>query len=244
MELLVSDYDGTYTTGKFSMLLNTRTIRKFIDNGNAFVLSSGRSYKSLEFETKINDIPYSYLATCDGSFLFDKDGNNLMYNKMPDDIVREINPIINIGAHKQIEYIHEKSYDPYHIMGTDIAGVSFIIDKLKITDEFKNEYAKIRESHPELSFIVYNWQDEYYFMIKPKNITKSTPIAELGKILQVSKSQIYTIGDNSNDYEMIRDYNGYMIGSDPKLQDVALKKYNSVHELINDINKKKALKRW
>lgn len=243
MKLLVSDYDGTYATGRIAMALNAKAIRKFMDNGNAFVLSSGRSYRSLAFEAKINDIPYSYLATCDGSMLFDKDGNNLMYNKMPDDIVNELKPIINIGVHRQIEYMHEKKYDPYHILGTDIAGVAFIIDKWKITDEFKREYEKIKKAHPELSFIVYNWQDEYYFMVKPKNVTKSTTIAELGKILQIPKSEIYTIGDNSNDYEMIRDYNGYMIGDNPDIMEVALKRYRSVHELINDINKKKALKR-
>ncbi len=43
---------------------------------------------------------------------------------------------------------------------------------------------------------------------------------------------------------MIRDYNGYMIGNNKNLEKVALKKYNAVHELISDIERKKVLKRW
>lgn len=243
MKLLVSDYDGTYATGPIAMMFNAASLKKFIKKGNLFVLSSGRSYNSLTKEVEAHDIPYSYLATCDGSFLFDKHGNNLMYNKMKEDVIKDIQGLISFGVHRQIEFIHEKTYDETHEPGSDLAGVSFIVDKWKITDEFKKEYEKVKIEHPELNFVVYNWHDEYYFMIKPNGVSKSSPIEELRRRLDIPKKKIYTIGDNSNDYEMIRDYNGYMIGNSPDLRKVALKKYHHVYEVVNDIKKKKALKR-
>ena len=48
---------------------------------------------------------------------------------------------------------------------------------------------------------------------------------------------------NFNDYEMIQDYNGFMIGDHDDLETVALKKYQAVHELVRDIESKKVLKR-
>ena len=105
------------------------------------------------------------------------------------------------------------------------------------------EFGEYVEKHPELDFFVYNWYEEYYYIIRPKNVTKSTTVGKLGRILQIPKEEIYTVGDNTNDIEMIRDYNGFMIGNCEKLEPVALKRYSSVRRLVKDIMNEKALKR-
>ena len=43
---------------------------------------------------------------------------------------------------------------------------------------------------------------------------------------------------------MIRDYNGYVIGNNEEVIRHAVDRYDAVHELITDINKRKVLKRW
>ena len=81
-------------------------------------------------------------------------------------------------------------------------------------------------------------------MIRPLGVNKGKSIKLLGKQLGIPKEEIYTIGDNTNDFELIRDYNGYRIGDHPDIIDVSLRKYDAVHQLIDDINKRKVLKRW
>ena len=48
----------------------------------------------------------------------------------------------------------------------------------------------------------------------------------------------------TNNSELIRDYNGFRIGCNKNIISESLQQYNAVHELIDDINNKKVLKRW
>ena len=75
MKLLVSDFDGTYYLDDNDIKLNNRVIKKFQNKNNLFMLSSGRSYKSLKEKVNEYQIPYDYLSCCDGSILYDKKGN-------------------------------------------------------------------------------------------------------------------------------------------------------------------------
>ena len=243
MKLLVSDYDGTFHTGRLDIDINVKMIRKFIKDGNIFALSSGRSYNSLKREVLVHDIPYNFLATCDGSMLFDKNGNNLMFNEINPNVIDDISDITNLGVKMEVNYTHLREYDKTHKKGDPLASISFKIDRSNITPEFQRLYDKLKDEHKDLDFFIYSWHDEFYYMIKPKNVTKSTPVKEISKRLQIPNKKIFTIGDNSNDFEMIRDYNGFMIGDCRELESVALKKYNAVYELVKDISKKRVLKR-
>ena len=48
MKLIVSDFDGTYYTNEKDILINNQYINEFRNNNNLFMLSSGRSFKSLK----------------------------------------------------------------------------------------------------------------------------------------------------------------------------------------------------
>ena len=243
MKLLVSDYDGTFATGRLSPYINVGAIRRFMDAGNIFALSSGRSYVSLKKVADHYKIPYDYLATCDGSLLFDKDGNNLMFNEMSPKIIEDLQELLSLNLHKKLNFTHEKDYDLGHADDMKLASIAILIDREKATSKFKRMYHELKEKHPELDFFVYNWYEEYYYIIRPKHVTKSVTVGELGRILQIPKKEIYTVGDNTNDMEMIRDYNGFMIGDLKSLEPVALKKYSSVRRLVKDIMNEKVLKR-
>ena len=78
MGMLVSDYDGTFlTTSKIDLIINCRTIEKYIMDGNYFLLSSGRPYDSIMKQIKKHNIPYTHLGASDGTFLFDSQNNLL-----------------------------------------------------------------------------------------------------------------------------------------------------------------------
>ena len=76
MQLIVCDFDGTYYTNEESILINNKYINEFRNKGNLFMLSSGRSFKSLKEMTIKYNIPYDYLSCCDGSILYDNKNNS------------------------------------------------------------------------------------------------------------------------------------------------------------------------
>ena len=243
MKLLVSDYDGTFFNSIDNVKLNIEQIQKFISKGNKFVLSSGRSLVSLKRKVEEFNIPYNYLATCDGMYLFDEKDNMLMSTKMSKKILTKLEGINRLNCYERIDYSYERDYDSKILHDENFASVSIIV-KDTISDKLLKEYNKIKEENPNYDYIIYGYETYKYMLIKPKNTNKSTPIKFLERHLDLDRRNIYTVGDGSNDIEMIRDFNGYMIGNNRKLKKVALDNYESLHSLINDINKKRVKKRW
>lgn len=244
MKILVSDYDGTFYTCERDIRINCRKVQEFIDEGNLFVLSSGRSLKSLKDRVQAHNIPYSYLACCDGSFLFDKDGMMHVANIISHDVVKLTHELEVLKRHRKLEYAYlddyHEDYDNIKLLGS----VAITIDGINIDDKFRETFAKIKEEHPEYQYDIYGYNGVYYYLIRPHGVSKASPIEYLEEKYKVPKSEIYTIGDNTNDFELIRDYNGFSIGDNKDIEPVSLKRYKAVHRLIKDINKGKVLKRW
>lgn len=247
MQLLVSDFDGTLHTCDEVMEMNVKKIQDFIDQGNIFMLSSGRSYESLKAKMKLYNIPVSYMATEDGSHLFDKRGRLIHEVTMSKDILSDIDPIIELGRHKELQfgttraYLHERT-------DKDISSVNFVIDEDKINNDFIFEWEKLKLKHPDYEYLVYGYFIKnhgmvYYYCIKPKNIDKSIPVSKLAELKKLSKNSIFTIGDGDNDIPMIKEFNGFMIGDNDSLKKHAIGCYNEVYELIDDINKQKVKRR-
>ena len=244
MKLLVSDYDGTYGDKQKDIKINNKYIEGFIKEGNLFVLSSGRPLNSLMGQIKKNNIPFTHLGTSDGNYLFDKEGNLLMENIMSSDIAYQIEELKSLGIFEDIQYAYPEISISTLREDQPLGSIAFVLKKKNITPRFLELYNKLKEEHPEYKFDIYGYVSAVYYMIRPLGIDKSSPIKHLEKELNIPKQKIFTIGDNINDIEMIRDYNGYMIGKNKSVRPYALKEYNAVYELVDDINKRKVLKRW
>ena len=115
---------------------------------------------------------------------------------------------------------------------------------LRTSESLYRNYANTIKNHPEYQFDVYGYNKEVYYLIRPHGVNKAEPIRFLQNDIGITREYVYTVGDNTNDRELISEYNGYRIGDNKDLIDVALDKYDSVHQLINDINKGKVKKRW
>jgi len=246
MKLLVSDYDDTFNTyiSDHNVKLNVRKLNEFIDNGNMFMLSSGRSFNSLMDKVQKYKIPISYLATQDGSQLFDRNGTLLFERELDTEIVDKFDHLASLGKHKEIQYGTTREYY-YEEPKLPIANINFIIDEKEITTEFNREWNRLKKENKEkYNLIRYGYQGTYYYCIKPIGIDKAKPVEELAKIVGLSKTNIFTVGDGDNDVPMIENYNGYVIGKKENANRVALKQYDEVYELIDEIEKNKVLRRW
>ncbi len=242
-KILASDYDGTLYTDDYNMRINIDYLKDFIKRGNFFVLSSGRSLESILGQVDKYNIPFTHLSCCDGSFLYR--GTTLISARTIDEnAIKIFDPLVVQGKHKKMEYSYPERYSSVYNPNKLIGSVALTIDEENIDKKFIKTFEKIKKKHPEYQFDVYNYQGEVYYLIRPHGVNKARPIAILQNDLGVLRHDVYTIGDNTNDRELIRDYNGYRIGDNPDIVDVALEKYDAVHELINDINKGKVKRRW
>ncbi len=244
MKVLVSDYDGTLYTDENNIRINCEVIRRFISEGNMFVLSSGRSLKSLMGKINEYNIPYTHLSCCDGSFLFNKDKLLMYANTISHDVKNIFFELEELKRHKKIEFAYPEEYSSKYDRIKLLGSVAFTLDEDSVDREFMKVLKKIRDEHPEYQYDIYGYDREFYYLIRPHGVSKASPITFLEEFYNIDKSNVYTIGDNTNDKELIRDYNGYRIGNNKDIIDVSLKEYNAVYELVNDIENKKVLKRW
>ena len=244
MKLLVSDYDGTLFTTERGIRINVERIQEFIKDGNIFMLSSGRSYESLMNKVEEHHIPFSYLATEDGSHLFDRNGTLLHEDLLDIDIEKEIHDIKALNRHYGMQYgTTRKYYESYPEL--PVSSINFIIYEDMIDKNFKKEWKKIERAHrSDYEFLAYGYDSIYYYCIKAKGVDKSKPVDKLAEILSLDKKDIFTIGDGENDIPMVINYNGYAIGKYEPLKRCAIRCYNEVYELIDDIERQKVKRRW
>lgn len=244
MSMIVSDFDGTYSTSLEDIKINSKMLKNYISHGNYFVLSSGRSFTSLKGQVDTYNIPYSFLASCDGNYLFDKNDNVIMRNTIDEKIVSKIENLKKIRIYDKIDYAYDKIYSEYYIPYEKLGTISIKVRDRFLNDEFLNEFNRLKEENKDYTFVVYTYHNTSFYMIRPLGVNKTTPIKFLERKLKLDGNDIYTIGDNTNDLDMIRDYNGFIIGNNKEVMSYALKKYDAVHSLISDVKKKKVLKRW
>ena len=90
MILLASDYDNTLNTFKLDLKINIYYLKKFIKEGNIFLLNTGRPYKSIKREIREYNIPYNYLSCNDGNILFNNLDSILYASNISDYIYKDL----------------------------------------------------------------------------------------------------------------------------------------------------------
>lgn len=226
MNLLISDYDQTLSMDDITLKINLKKVEEFRNQGNIFMLSTGRDYTSIKAEIKKYNIPYDYISCNNGISLYNSDDKLIEYHYLDKNDLRYSN------------YLKLKYNDTINI--TDISSnINDLIDYrvIEIKDiHYKDIMLEIEKYFKQyLQFSDYLIKYNCIYLIR-KNTNKSTPIKFLEDRFRLSKENIFTIGDNDNDSEMIHDYNGFtMLWGSKKAQQYALKKYLLVAQLIYDI---------
>lgn len=243
MKLLVSDFDGTLHTDDEHIEKNVQRIKSWRKSGNLFMLSSGRSYQSLLEKIDTYQIPVDFFSTADGSYLFDQERNLLFEGVMKQDILKELGSILSLPIYQQIQYGIKETYLLERPTEEPISSVNFVLHRKRITDFFLEEWDKL-DQHTDYDFLVYDYQDIFFYCIKPRGIDKAAPISYLAHTLHIPKRDIYTVGDGTNDKPMLEKFNGYQIGDNEKLLEAAVDHYDQVYDLIRDIKNQKVKKRY
>lgn len=229
MYLIVSDYDQTFNMDDITIKFNIKKINEFRKNGNLFMLSTGRDYQSIKGEIQKYNISYDYLSCSDGTSLYDINDNIFLAKLDFEDL-------------RKTEYLKLKYKEIISFF--DINSDESKLPEERII-EIKSIYYKKIMSEILLYFDKYLINSDYEcrynsIIVKPKGVSKSTTVEYLEKKLNLSKKDIFTIGDHDNDLEIIRNYNGFsMLWGTKKAKEYSLKNYIIMANLLNDIENKK-----
>ena len=237
MKLIVCDFDGTYHTNNLDIKINNKYINKFRKKGNLFMLSSGRSFKSLKEMTKIFNIQYDFLSCCDGSILYDNNDNILIKFPLSNTILKKFLSLKKYSKIERIQYSYEDDY--YSTRGdNNLIGCNIVIKNELITHKFLNEFHKLKDKYQKFDFLEYKHDEVTFFCLKNQGINKSSTIKFLQENLNINFKDIYVFGDNENDYSMLKYFNGYYIGEvTDRVKNVCIKGYNNVYEFFKDKEK-------
>ena len=223
MKLLVSDYDGTFKeeNNNKNIKANIEAIKKFTKNGNIFALATGRNFTSIKSETTRYNIPYKYLICNDGSTIFNAKDELVYKYPIPENILEE-----------SLEYLSSLSYikklillNEFGLETNDTSSVIEIICALNL----KNLH-KLREMKKNIEYLE---SISLFNYVSFKNqINKRDGIKLISLKEKIEPKNIYTIGNDKNDLEMLTEYNGYKVYWEDGAQITAPK--DSL--IINEVN--------
>lgn len=232
-KILVSDYDNTFYTDENQLYKNIENIKRFQENGNIFVISTSRSWKSMKKEIDEYKIPFDYLCCNTGGTIFDNKGESLFVGNISD---AEINKVENILAKLNSKNISIKRYGTYKeyeeridkILGYKIKGSKEEIEKLEkqLKNKLNNEFQIVLKNEKEYSKLFLNY----------KLNTKERGIEKLIKNLPDNEYKIITVGDDDVDFNMLKKYDGYRMSNSSKLLTENINKIvSSIAELVKEV---------
>lgn len=229
MKLIASDYDGTFYTNDFDIKINIKTVKNFRKE-NIFVLATGRSYTDATLVIDKYHIPYDYLIINHGATII-KD-KKIIYNKQLDNSLKN-KLIIDL---KKRSFIQSYGYDGVndnHLIEDNNLVKLYI--KYKTPKDVKYIDKILRSKY--LDKINFFWMHNNMVVeIVSKEVDKANAIKEIARLENISDDDIYTIGDNTNDIIMLKNFNGFAISNaKEEIKKLGLKEYPNVYMFINDV---------
>ena len=190
------------------------------------MLSTGRLYRSIKSEIEKFDIPFQYLSCANGNILFDKDFQVIFKTYINSEIINDLKPfyrkILSINA-----------LDEY---GTLVSNnpTEYLVHLVE-EPETRRKVVNMLLDSPTVDYCT-DGSNKYTIHIFSMS-SKITTIEIAKKMLNISKEAIYTIGDGPNDLEMIKKYNGFIIGNavDNGTDLSYLPKFNSFSDCVEEI---------
>ena len=230
-KVLISDYDQTFYVNDEDIEVNKKMVQEFRNDGNLFVIATGRSFMDLQKKVKQYDLKYDYAILDHGAMILDGKNNVIFNAYIEPKIINDIKE--NLCLEKSISYfccsLFESRVDFEHENLTKIdVKYSNKEDAWNINEYINKKYGEYVNSY----FLSSNAIE-----IISNKTNKSYAIKYLLKFLKIEdKSNVYTIGDGYSDIDMIKDFDGYcMEESVPELKKCTNKSVKSVSELIKII---------
>ena len=229
-KMLVTDYDQTFYINDNDMELNKKSVNKFMNLGNIFVIATGRSYLDLENKQKLYNFKYDYVILNHGATIMDKKNNILLNISIQNNIIPELKESLEL----------EKSLSYFCCSGIDSRVEFEHNDLTKINVKYENKEQAMEKvltiNRKYGEFVNAYYVNNNSMEIISRKTNKAKAIYEIINKTEINRSNVFTIGDGYSDIEMIREFNGYcMKESVDELKKLSIKEFNSVSTLIEEL---------
>ena len=236
MKLFVTDYDGTLFVDEISIKDNIRMLLELQKRNYKVVINTGRSYPSIKNQLDMYSIPYDYIICADGSLLYDNIGNVMRMYEMDEEIIEPFKKFYQEIHYEEMQFVYKEGYSNILRSIKGLLGINICLSTINYTNNIVNDFIRMSKEYPRYNFLNYCHPKYSYLCIKPKGVSKSFSIEYLRKKYHILKKDVHVIGDASNDYEMIRDFDGVCISkSTPEILAIAKKHYKNIDYYINDL---------
>lgn len=230
-KIIITDYDKTLYLNDEDIKNNIKYIEKFRNNNNLFVIATGRAYSVFEDKIELYNIPYDYILLNHGAVIINNK-KEIIYRELIDkeNLINIINVIQTLPV---IEIVLFDELDRFKTINDNITKIMIRFETRELVEK---SYKILNEKFKNIfNMYLINSKNNRIEIISKKT-NKAVAIKKLEEYENIKKEYTYTIGDSSNDVEMIKEYNGFgMTISENSVYDVASKLYDSVSLLIEDI---------
>ena len=226
MKILVSDFDNTFFTSRIDN--NVDLVNKFRDEGNLFIIATGRPIYLIKPEIEKHNIKYDYLICNDGAVIFDEEDN--IVDKTNIDYQTAIQIYNMIIRSNNVEHVYIDAITDFgDLDASDYNGVLALPydrdEALKLTEYINKKYPSVQ------AYMSHRW-------INVLSIEASKGIAI--KFLENANSwdvnNIYVVGDNNNDASMLVYNNSFGIeAGNPDYLDRCLYRIKKFEEIFKYI---------
>lgn len=228
MKILASDFDNTiyYLNDSEKNKKNIEAIKKFVAYGHSFCIVTGRNYTDLKLLLNENNIPYTYLICADGAQIF----NNIDYCIDTTHLTKdEIASVKKILDSLKCDYYLDDGYNKTEYLDDCVKIV------VNCTDEKEKEYIVNTVKN---SINIHIYASRFHVNIINKSVNKMNAIKRLFNLEGLDYDDLYVIGDNDNDYEMLKEFRGAVIKEHHKVLDSLKKKeYETLSDYIEELMK-------
>ena len=226
MKILASDFDETifFLDDEEKNKRNIEAIQKFISQGNIFCIITGRNYSDLKYYLTKYNIPYTYLICEDGAKIF----NNVDY--CIETVLLNPNDIKNI-----IPVLEENKSDYYLDDGYNKTNNYNDCVKIVINSKDETEKNRIVDLLKDKGYY-HIYASRFHVNIINKSVNKEKALKKLFNIENLDYNLLHVIGDNENDYEMIKSFpSAVMKKHHKKLDELKKEEVSSLEEYIYQI---------
>ena len=235
MQIIASDFDNTiyYANDEEKNRKNIEAIRQFIKEGNIFIIITGRNYTRLKKTMNEYDIPYTYLVCEDGAKIFNSVDYCIDSTFLDEEEIVKVKKVLE---DLEVDYYLDDGYNEteYHEDCVKIVvRTSSLEEKEKILNAI---YDKIN---------VHIYASRNHVNIIHKTVNKEYALNRLFKIENLDFSKLHVVGDDLNDYEMLKAFDGAIMKEhNPLLDELNKDEYETISDYIEEIlNKNKLLQK-
>ena len=228
MRILASDFDETiyFPNDEDKTKSNIEAIRKFINYGNIFCIVTGRNYCDLKKLLTEMNIPYSYLVCEDGAKIFNYVDYCIETVMLEE---KEINQIIPILEEIKCDYYLDDGYSKTENKNDCVKIVVNCVD----SDEKDKIFNLLKDKVD-----IHIYASRTHVNIIHKTVNKERGIKKLFNLEKLNYSLLKVIGDNDNDYQMIKEFHGVTVEKHhPILDELNPKVYKSLKDYIEELMK-------